>query len=106
MYEYYLYICTTINNNMETIVNRFGEKQTDWTSHKHPNNPDFMQVVKYMHIQYKDGRSNLYWRLFNSSANDKHVITNITLQNALSKFVDVEVKELTEEDFQKWLLNK
>jgi len=33
---------------METITNKFGEQQTSWTSHKHPNNPEFMQVVKYL----------------------------------------------------------
>jgi len=88
---------------MTTITNRFGEKQTDWTSHKHPNNPNFMQVVRFMHIQYPDGRNNLYWRLVNSSANDKHMIANITLDEAQAKFVDVEEKELTDADFEKWL---
>ena len=88
---------------METVINRFGEKQTDWTSHKHPSNPNFMQVVKFMHIQYPDGRNNLYWRLVNSSANDKHIIANITLTEAQAKFVDVEEKELTDADFEKWL---
>lgn len=88
---------------MKTITNRFGEKQTDWVSHKHPNNPNFMQMVRYMHIQYADGRNNLYWRLFNSSANDNHIIANITLDEAQAKFVDVVEKELTDSDFEKWL---
>lgn len=88
---------------MKTFTNRFGEKQTDWTSHKHPNNPDFMQVVKYMHIQYQDGRNHLYWCLVNASANDKHVIHNITLEDAQALYVDPVEVELTEEDFQKWL---
>lgn len=88
---------------MTTITNRFGEIQTDWTSHKHPNNPNFMQVVRYMHIQYPDGRNNLYWRLVNSSANDKHMIANITLNEAQRLYVDAEVKELTENDYQEWL---
>jgi hypothetical protein len=87
---------------METITNRFGEKQTEWTSHKHPNNPNFMQVVRFMHIQYPDGRNNLYWRLVNSSANDKHIIANITLAEAQAKFVDAEEKELTDADYEKW----
>lgn len=91
---------------MTTIINRFGEKQTDWTSHKHPNNSNFMQLVKYMHIQYPDGRNNLYWRLHNSSENDKHIISNITLDEAKLKFIDVEEKELTEADFEKWLLER
>jgi hypothetical protein len=91
---------------MTTITNRFGEKQTDWTSHKHPNNPNFMQVVKFMHIQYADGRNNLYWRLMNSSANDKHVITNITLEAAQALYVDAEEKEFTDADFEQWLASK
>jgi hypothetical protein len=65
-----------------------------------------MQVVKYMHVEYGDGRNNLYWSLFNSSANDKHVIYGISLVDAQSKFMDVEEKELTEDDFQKWLKSR
>lgn len=88
---------------MNTQTNRFGEIQTDWTSHKHPNNTEFMQVVKYMHIQKSDGISNLYWRLFNSSENDKHIISNISLSKAQELYVDEELNELTENDYQQWL---
>ena len=80
----------TVMKNIETIQNRWGELQTKWTSHKHPTNPNFMQVVKYMHIQRPDGRQSLHWRLFNSSANDKYVIWNITLEDAIQKFTDSE----------------
>jgi hypothetical protein len=88
---------------METIKNRFGEKETNWTSHKHPENPNYMQVVRYMHIQSPDGRNTLYWCLTNASANDRYYILNITLAEAHERFVDLEEKELTEEDFQNWL---
>ncbi len=91
---------------METILNRFGELQTTWTSHKHPNNPNFMQVVKYMHIQFKDGRNNLYWSLYNGCANDKHMIPNISLEEAKSLYVDIEEEQITEEHFQEWLKNR
>jgi len=91
---------------MQTFTNRFGELQTNWDSHKHPDDPNFMQIVKYMHIQYPDGRNNLHWRLANSAPNDKHVIANITLAEAQEKFVDSEEKEITEEDFQKWLAER
>ena len=91
---------------MTTITNRFGEAQTDWVSHKHPDNQNFMQLVRFMHIQHPDGRNNLYWRLFNSSANDKHMIANITLAEAQEKFVDAEEKELTDSDFEKWLAER
>lgn len=91
---------------MKTITNRFGEHQTSWTSHKHPNNPNFMQVVKYMHIQYPDGRNNLYWALQNASANDKHIIANITLAEAQSKYTDAPIIELTDEIYEQWLKEK
>jgi hypothetical protein len=91
---------------METIINKFGEQQTSWTSHKHPNNPDFMQVVKYTHIVKSDGKTSLHWSLFNASSNDNHVIPNITLEEAKSRFTDVNEKEITEENFQKWLNEK
>lgn len=89
-----------------TTTNRLGEKVTQWQSHKHPNNPDFMQVVKYMHIQYPDGRNHLYWFLKNASANDNHMIANITLAEAQRLYTDVEELALTEKDFEEWLRNR
>ena len=88
---------------METIINRFGEKQTRWESHKHPENANFMQVVKYMHIEYTDGRNHLYWRLCNSSANDNHVIYNIALDKAIELYTDSVVSEISEAEFENWL---
>jgi hypothetical protein len=41
--------------------------------------------------------------LVNSTANDKPMIANITIDEAKSKFVDVEEKEITDADFEKWL---
>lgn len=90
----------------ETIKNRFGELQTNWQSHKHPNNANFMQVVKYVHIQYPDGRNALYWNLQGASANDKHMINNITLFEAKEKFTDAPEVELTNEMFEQWLKEK
>lgn len=91
---------------MKTITNRFGELQTDWTIHKHPDNPNFMQVVKYMHIQFADGRNHLYWSLANASANDKHVIHNITLAEAQSKYCDDKIVAICEANFEEWLNSK
>jgi hypothetical protein len=95
-----------VKKQMETITNRFGEKQTSWTSHKHPNNPNFMQVVRFMHIQKPDGKNTLYWSLANASANDKHFIADMTLEKAKELFVDAEIKELTDVDLEKWLKQK
>jgi len=91
---------------MKTVKNRFGELQTEWTSHKHVNNPDFQQLIKYTHIQYPDGRNNLHWRLWNSSSNDKHVIYNITLQEAQAKFTDESISDISEQEYQEWLSKK
>lgn len=88
---------------METFKNRFGEKQTNWQSHKHPSNSNFMQIVNYMHIQFSDGRNNLYWSLQGASANDKHIIANITLDEAKKLYTDAPEVELTDEMFEKWL---
>ena len=88
---------------MTTIKNRFGELQTKWESHKHPGNPNYMQIVKYMHIQHPDGRSILHWSLQNASANDKHIIANITLSEAQAKFTDTPDIEITDEIFEQWL---
>jgi len=102
----YIFAEIKIETKMETITNRFGELQTNWQSHKHPNNPNFMQIVKYMHIQYPDGRNTLYWALQNASANDKHIIKNITLSEAQAKFVDEPTVEITDEMFEQWLKEK
>jgi hypothetical protein len=88
---------------MESKINKFGEKQVTWTSTKHIDNPDFMQIVKYMHVTKLDGETRLYWRLFNSSANDNHIIPNITLEDAIARFTDTEVDTISENEFQKWL---
>ena len=81
-------------------MKQIDEIYTAWYSHKHPDNPNFMQKVRYMHIQFSDGRNVLYWRLVNASSNDNHCIHDITLSEAEAKFKDVEI---TEQDFQKWL---
>ena len=91
---------------MEQFTNRFGEIQTNWTSHKHPSNPNFMQVVKYMHVQHPDGRNILHWCLFNAAANDHHHIYGITLEDAKAKFMDSVEPELTEEYFENWLKSR
>ena len=91
---------------MTNTTNKFGELITKWKSHKHPDNPNFMQVVNYMHIQYPDGRNNLHWCLANCSANDRHLIPNITITDAQRLYTDEPEFELTEEYFQEWLKNK
>lgn len=91
-------------NIVKTKTNLFGEVISTWDSHKHPDSPDFMQVVCYRHVQYPDGRNHLYWKLNQASANDKHVIYNITLDEAKGRFLDEdEATAITEEIFLEWL---
>jgi hypothetical protein len=112
MVEQYTYHCNQTNNNnlktiaMQTIVNNFGEKQTKWSSHKHPSNSNYMQVVNYMHIQFTDGRNHLYWSLSNPSINDYHMISDIKLNEAIELYTDSELPIITESDFEEWINKK
>ena len=62
-----------------------------------------MQLVKFMHIQTKDGKNTLYWSLHGHSVNDTHIIANINLEDAKAKFMDLEINETT---YNEWLKNK
>lgn len=83
-----------------------NEVINSWSSHVHPDNPNFMQVVRYLHIQTVDGKNSLYWHLSNSAVNDKHFIKDIDLQTARDKYTDKPELELTEELFKDWLKKK
>jgi hypothetical protein len=78
---------------------------TTWVSTKHPENPNFMQKVKYLHIQYPDGRNNLHWRLCNSALYDHYLIKDISLNEAQIMYKD-DKEAITEEEYQKWLQKK
>jgi hypothetical protein len=84
-------------------MQKVNEIYNAWFSHKHPNNPNFMQKVRYMHIQFSDGRNVLYWRLVNASFNDNHCIYGITLTEAKARFTDNENEKNIEQEFQNWL---
>lgn len=88
---------------MTTTTNRFGEEHTKWQSHKHPENQKFMQVV-FWNVWVKDGKTTIVWHLGNPA--NAHYVYNMTKDEAVAKFVDEPVKELTEEDFKQWLKNK
>lgn len=68
----------------QTIQNRFGELQTKWQSNAHPENPNFMQDVEYLHIQSQDGRNRLFWKLNQSTKN--YLIPNISLSESLALY--------------------
>lgn len=88
---------------MNTIVNKQGEQITTWKSHKHPNNSNFMQLVKFMHVKKSTGENVLYYSLCNASVNDIHIIFDITLSNA--KLLYCDNVENMEDEFQNWLKN-
>ena len=48
---------------MKTYTNQFGEKVTKWESHKHPDNPNFMQTVNWTVWEKPDGRTTIGYSL-------------------------------------------
>ena len=69
---------------METFTNRFGEKVTKWTSQKHPDNPNFMQMVRWTIWEKPDGRVTIGYNL---GANGKtYFLYNLTANEAIEKY--------------------
>lgn len=85
---------------MVSGINAQGELHTKWTSHKHPENANFMQVV-YWSVWEKDGKTTILYHLGHGSKSN--YIYNMTKEEAIAKFTDEPVAELTEEGYQKWL---
>jgi len=48
---------------MTTIINKFGEEVTKWQSHKHPDNPEYMQIVNWFVWVKPDGRVTVGYNL-------------------------------------------
>jgi hypothetical protein len=48
---------------MTTTTNRFGEEVTKWQSYKHPDNPNFQQVVNWTVWVKPDGRVTVGYNL-------------------------------------------
>lgn len=71
---------------MKTHINRFGEIVTNWSSHKHPDNADFMQQVFWTVWEKPDGRISIAYNLGGMSKS--HFIYNITKSEAIEKFTD------------------
>ena len=46
-----------------TTTNQFGERVTKWESTKHPDNPKFMQTVKWTVWEKQDGRVTVGYNL-------------------------------------------
>jgi hypothetical protein len=71
---------------MTTHTNTFGEKVTKWESHKHPDNPNYMQVVFWTIWEKPDGRITIGYKL---DGNGKtRFVRDITITEALNRFTD------------------
>ena len=69
---------------METHTNQFGEIVTKWTNHKHPDNPNFMQLVNWIIWEKPDGRILVGYNL---GANSKtHFIYNKTKEEIIKLY--------------------
>ena len=66
---------------MKTTINAFGEEVTKWESRKHPDNPNFQQVVNWTVWVKPDGKVLVG---FNIGANSKtKFIYNISKEDAI-----------------------
>lgn len=71
---------------METTINKFGEKVTKWKSTKHPDNPNFMQIVRWFIYEKPDGRVTICYDL---GANGKtYFLYNLTKDEAIELYSD------------------
>lgn len=71
---------------MKTHVNKYGEVVTNWQSHKHPDNPNFMQVVCWTIWEKPYGRISIAYNLGGMS--QSHFIYNISKEEAIEKYTD------------------
>lgn len=95
-----MYLHVSKANKMKTSVNRFGEEYTTWTSHKHPENPTFMQIVHW-HVWVKGDKTTVIYTL--GSGSKSNYVHGLTKDEAIAKFSDSAEVELTDADFEKWL---
>lgn len=85
---------------MTTQLNSFGELHTKWTSHKHPENENFMQLV-YWNVWEKNGKTTICWSL--GSGSQTNYIYGMSKDEAIVKYSDKPETEITEDAFEEWL---
>lgn len=71
---------------MKIHTNRYGEVVTNWQSHRHPDNPNFMQLVFWTVWEKPDGRTTIAYKL--DAAGKSHFIYGMTKAEALEKYTD------------------
>ena len=69
---------------MNTTINQFGEEVTKWQSFKHPDNPNFMQVVNWFVWVRRDGYVTVGYNL--GSNGKTKFIYGISKEEAINKF--------------------
>lgn len=89
---------------MEQYINNFGETVTAWTSHKHPDNPNFMQLV-YWRVYEKNGKTTVLYSLSQNNPQAYYEL-GMTKEEAIAKFTDPDNKPATEQEFNEWLKNQ
>jgi len=69
---------------METRTNQWNEIVTTWESTKHPENPDFMQTVRWTVWEKPDGRITVGYNL--GSGIKTVFVRDITKEEAIEKY--------------------
>jgi hypothetical protein len=73
-----------MDTTLKTKITIDGELQTKWQSNKHPDNPNFMQVVNWYVWEKPDGRVTVGYNL---GANGKtRFIYGLTKAEAIERF--------------------
>lgn len=71
---------------MKTYTNQFGEKVTKWESTKHPDNPNFMQTVRWTVWEKPDGRVTVGYNL--GPMSKTNFLYGYSKEQAIKEFTD------------------
>jgi len=71
---------------MTTRINQWGEEYTKWTSHKHPDNPNFMGVVFWYVWVKPNGNTIVGYNL--GSGSKTYFIYGISKEKAIELYTD------------------
>jgi hypothetical protein len=89
---------------MTTTINRFGEAHTRWTSNKHPENQNFMQMVNWNMWEKPDGKLTVCYDLGGNSK--PKFIYGMTKDQVLAMYGETENQTVSEAEFEMWMQNK
>ncbi len=69
---------------MKTYVNQFGEIVTKWESYKHPDNPNFQQIVNWVIWEKPDGKITIAYNL--GTGSKIKFVYGLTKEQAIQKY--------------------